>query len=413
MKLERFKEKNNKIIGVILFTIICLVLIGSVILYKTFASFEVNHHFNIINGTIEESSSVYFSFYVDNKLEKNMPQKNDGYIFDEENSYCGVLGNKDNTITVNFNEESWSVNVIGLKESRTKCNLKFVKGAYILGKPIKAITSGEGLYEVTHEEAKNLMNDGLKKSEYRYAGSNPNNYVLFNNELWRIIGLVNVITDKNTVEQRIKITKNDLYNITWSSEKINDWTQAEVMEILNTSYYNTLDKNAQNLIDENIIWNIGRSDTYNDVSANQFYERERGTITYNDEPYIWNKENSKENIFHSIGLIYASDYGYATNGNNLETRTQCLSNSLYDWYNYEYCYRNDWLWNTYYQWTMTTFKESNGVFSISSDGRINRDYNITAKDYSHITLYLKPTIKIINNDKDGSLENPYELILQS
>ena len=35
-------------------------------------------------------------------------------------------------------------------------------------------------------------------------GANPNNYVKFNNELWRIIGLV------NTPEgQRVKIIRND------------------------------------------------------------------------------------------------------------------------------------------------------------------------------------------------------------
>ncbi len=46
------------------------------------------------------------------------------------------------------------------------------------------------------------------KTEYRYAGINPNNYVTFNNEIWRIIGLVNVKTE-NGIEQRVKIVRAD------------------------------------------------------------------------------------------------------------------------------------------------------------------------------------------------------------
>ncbi len=127
MKLERFREKNNKMIGVVLFTIICILLIGSVILYKTFASFEVNHNFNIINGEIENSGDIYFAFYVDNNIQKEMPQKGSGVIFDKENSFCGVLGQKDSNVILDFNEDLWNVTISGLKDNHTKCNLFFKK----------------------------------------------------------------------------------------------------------------------------------------------------------------------------------------------------------------------------------------------------------------------------------------------
>ena len=38
------------------------------------------------------------------------------------------------------------------------------------------VTSGDGLYEDEYEEGR-----------YVYRGANPNNYIEFNNELWRII----------------------------------------------------------------------------------------------------------------------------------------------------------------------------------------------------------------------------------
>ncbi len=125
MKLERFKKRNNKVIGVVLFTIICILLIGSVILYKTFASFEVNHHFNIINGTIEDTGDIYFAFYYDGNIHKDMPSKDSGYILDESKSYCGILGEKEESIKPSLDRETWTIAVTGVTTSRTKCNLYF------------------------------------------------------------------------------------------------------------------------------------------------------------------------------------------------------------------------------------------------------------------------------------------------
>ena len=77
-------------------------------------------------------------------------------------------------------------------------------------KKIPVVTSGNGLYEVSHSDANitytsdSTAINNLKQTEYRFAGNNPNNYVNFNNEVWRVIGLV------NTPEgQRIKLVRNE------------------------------------------------------------------------------------------------------------------------------------------------------------------------------------------------------------
>ena len=44
------------------------------------------------------------------------------------------------------------------------------------GQDVEVVTSGDGLYEDQYEDGR-----------YVYRGSNPNNYIQFNNELWRII----------------------------------------------------------------------------------------------------------------------------------------------------------------------------------------------------------------------------------
>ena len=61
------------------------------------------------------------------------------------------------------------------------------------------------------------LTNGANDNNYRYSGSNPNNYVKFNNELWRIIGVINgkvkiirneaittrTYTDNNKIQKRL------------------------------------------------------------------------------------------------------------------------------------------------------------------------------------------------------------------
>ena len=44
------------------------------------------------------------------------------------------------------------------------------------------------MWAFTHEATEQLK----ATTDYRYIGANPNNYVKFNDELWRIIGVFDV-----------------------------------------------------------------------------------------------------------------------------------------------------------------------------------------------------------------------------
>ena len=46
-------------------------------------------------------------------------------------------------------------------------------------------------------------------TDYRYIGANPNNYVKFNDELWRIIGVFDTDDGTGKVEKRLKIIRNE------------------------------------------------------------------------------------------------------------------------------------------------------------------------------------------------------------
>ena len=88
MKLEKFKQRDPKKIGIIVFTVTCVLLIAGVFFYTSFASFQTKQDFNIIHGTVGSNGDLYFAFYVDDVILKTMPQKGEGYKINKEKTIC-------------------------------------------------------------------------------------------------------------------------------------------------------------------------------------------------------------------------------------------------------------------------------------------------------------------------------------
>ena len=119
MKLEKFKERDNKKVGILIFTVCCILLITGVYLYSSFAIYEQDQNFNVINGTVEDPGDLYFAFYVDDVISKTMPSKDSGYVLDTEKSSCT------NGATPLLNMDDWSLEVQNLTTTHTKCTLYF------------------------------------------------------------------------------------------------------------------------------------------------------------------------------------------------------------------------------------------------------------------------------------------------
>ncbi len=281
-----------------------------------------------------------------------------------------------------------------------------------------------------------LVLDETADNNLRYIGSNPNNYVFFNNELWRIIGVMNNMktNESDLGESRIKIIRTEpIGNYSWDSSNINDWTSSDAMKLLNENYereeiggslyWNATagncyvnkdnetsscdftstglkDETSKNMI-ANTLWNIGGTYEYNTLQTNHFYNYERGSIAYNDQPTTWNGK---------VGLLYPSDYGYATSGGNTTDRNTCLQKELFKWNdsNVSDCKINNWLLNSSIsQWTITPRASYSylafGVYNtgIIGDSSIYFAFGITP------TLYLKSNVKIVKGN--GSIETPFEL----
>ena len=113
------------------------------------------------------------------------------------------------------------------------------------------------------------------------------------------------------------------------------------------------------------LWYLGGSSTYNDVTASMFYERERGTTVYSGRDTSW---------VGKVGLMYPSDYGYATSGGSTTDRNACLNKELYNWKSSDFsdCKNNDWIFNSSSQWTITPHaSNSNNVFSLLNAGYVS------------------------------------------
>ncbi len=133
MKLKKFKERDNKKIGVVVFTLICLFLVSGAMLYRTFAIFEVKTNQNIINGQVQDKGDLEFAFYQDDgdqlgdHIVKTAPEKNSGYSLDTSSSYCVDLLNNQKVSNVNWNDEGWSIELKDITTTKTKCYLHFKK----------------------------------------------------------------------------------------------------------------------------------------------------------------------------------------------------------------------------------------------------------------------------------------------
>ena len=283
--------------------------------------------------------------------------------------------------------------------------------------------------------------------EYRYYGKTPNNYVWFNNELWRIIGAMDVDDGSGTagnvgnVDKRLKIIRaNSIGNYSWDSSDlntnlgygVNEWNQADLMTLLNSgAYYNrtagtcyTAQENATtpcNFSENsstpgltieakemigNAKWYLGAGpDTYQSLTCIDFYGYERGTDSGKQCSSGTKCDDSvtrKTYWTGQIGLIYPSDYGYSANMNS------CASTALNSYSTS--CRDSVWLYNNAnHQWTLTPYAFSSnafGVFRVDSTGYLDTNAAIHTRAVSPVT-YLLPDIKIL--DGDGTTERPFVL----
>ena len=279
----------------------------------------------------------------------------------------------------------------------------------------------DGLVAEEHQATEQLE----AVTDYRYTGADPNNYVSFNNELWRIIGVFPTEDASGNIENRIKIIRNEsIGSYSWDNKGSygsNDWSDSALQIVLNEgAYYNRttgncpsgengattacdfsttgLTEEAKSMIGE-AKWYLGG--TSSNATTSNWYTYERGTTVYSGRP---------TSFIGEIGLLYPSDYGYATSGGSTTSREECLAKELYSWSSSSYsdCKNNDWLYDSNLnQWAITPYSDDSiNVFSVRSAGYAG---NASAPRPNAVrpVLYLDSMVKITGGT--GTSSDPYTL----
>ena len=373
--------KNNKRIVICISLIVIMICTLLVISNKPKKTFEFN------GSTI--------ALLVDGKVSNTFPSKG---LYQIDITCDNAQGEWD--------IDNWKLDIKNIT-GNVSCNVSFTSNPKLLSNVVNTTsTSGE------------ISGNGLLyKSDYggRYKGNNPNNYIWYNGELYRIIGKTPVCTAVNTDNTcktwnnngLVKIIRNDSiggisYNANTTSSST--WVGSTVQKNLNEcflgqinsrnnttcatycySYYSSSQKpvakcdytqngiassgDYYNMIYDGVYWNIGVSGSTS-ISGTTQYEKE--------------KTNQTSSTI-KVGLMYASDYGYAINSG----------------------YKNNWLFAKGYEWTMTAYSSSDPVYV---GNHVGLNHGSAYVGYAvRPVLYLKSNVYVISGD--GSESNPYKIML--
>ena len=260
-----------------------------------------------------------------------------------------------------------------------------------------------GLYTITHP-ADNTLQIGATEdiTEYRYRGASPKNYVNFNNETWRIIGIFPTDDGTGKIENRIKIVRNEnIGNKRWDTTGLNNWARPATLNTeLNTTYLNSLTREAQSMIGDAKYYLGGITPTSNNGYTDtplQFYSYERKTKnTTSNEFYYGTYPNS---WVGKLSLMYVSDYGYAS--------SNCENKRIYGDNDIRGCNNTNWLYNIKIdEWLLPQYAGSNGyTFLVGSAGLIDHRIVGTFEGGVRPVLYLTSSVQITGGN--GTSTDPY------
>ena len=450
-------------------TILSLVLIVTIsIIYFTYSKFTSTNEVTAYETTVEPfiKNDYFIASYIDGEWFNEIPGKNDGYIVDKVVCDNGAVGTWDN--------EEWGINIRNATQ-KIKCSVFFIVKPVSVTEKITTLATTDTTNFASDDPDNNIRYIGANPNNYVYFNcSDYSNQSDSTCEKWRIIGVFkNVTKSDGTKEDLVKIVKDERLgneSFSWDYKKngvgtsttdygSNDWTDSQLMMMLNPTDYlksgYTIDNNIvkdskgqaiyQNMgsyyngtsgckpaatasgadftctsIDftstglkndltrnaiESVVWNLGGTASYNSASnglASHWYGYERGTTVYSGHATTWTGK---------VGLMYPSDYGYATAGGATTNRAACLAKELYNWdgSGVSDCKNNDYLYkSSYYQWTLAPSSSiANFVFGVGTGGYV--DFSSARNTYSvRPVAFLKSNISITDVGI-GTTESPFQL----
>ena len=363
-----------------------------------------------------------------------------GYDITNKKGLITLFSNREIT-TTSTKTENWNITVTfinyNLDQSKNAGNTfsgkvliqkeeyKFPLSEYV----ISQYTGTQGENSLYYHNS--TLTNGAGDNSYRYAGASDqvNNFVCFGSttspcptdNLYRIIGVF---------EDKVKLIKYDYANSNllgtdgdyggssipnssfykgsltsidtyyWSyiaaNKASNEWSTSLLNKInLNTNYLNNIGTTWSNLI-EDATWKVS-GHTTSGVTPSVMYTRE---ITNATKTYGPSDGTSK------IGLMYASDYGFAASSS---AWTKTLLNYNGNDANGTSIKTINWMYMGSYEWTITpNSSNSNRVFNLYRDGLVS-DIRADNGFGSRPVLYLKASVLYAGGA--GTKNSPITLVV--
>ena len=292
----------------------------------------------------------------------------------------------------------------------------------LLADYIKGLYTSQGANGIYYHTS-SLANSAGDNS-YRYAGSNPNNYVCFGSDvtpcpddnLYRIIGIFgdevklikwdyaksNLLGNNgnfynssytsvwwgSSSTYKGKLDQSTIPIYKWVTNNSNSWSSSYLNTInLNQNYLNNIGSLWSDFISVHT-WKIGEINYSYNNTVKSFFNVEI--------------ENTTNGTLYSakIGLMYVSDYGYAASP---EYWTALIGSS------FSSANDSDWLFMGLYDWTITRRLDYSSTWYVSPSGSVLAGYPASASDYHAVRpcFYLNSNVKYIGGS--GTQSEPFRI----
>lgn len=300
-------------------------------------------------------------------------------------------------------------------------------GPAVIVKEIVNSTDEDIKKQITEEKHETHNNDNSQvpntnTDEYRFIGDNniaKNNYVYFNCsdtknqtsstcDLYRIIGTSYVDDGNGNFEERIKLISVSEVNAPgedagkWDNAGSNNWSKSSLKTYLNGAFYDSINEKYRQLIGPAKYY-LGGSQNAN-ITRDQMFDYERKIA--NDESYNYFHPYNEDDTYWIgyIALMYASDFGYAT-------EKESCKNVLLSNYSSNACGDN-WIYRIDKQpspsWLLNQVSSKYNDAYYTDNTGISNSISVSASDHpSHPVFYLVSSAEFVAGD--GTLAHPYQL----
>ena len=340
---------------------------------------------------------------------------------DHYNELRFIGANPPNYVKFNDNQ-TWRI--IGIFDGKLKLVSSPI-GNYSWDTSKETVNRGLGVNEWSQSDLMKLLNPGYESNTDLKCKTNTT-YVSNNGDGYAIVNCGD--NSSSAYEATNPLVNNSLY---WNASSGLCYTYGNY-QASNCDFTSTglKDDTSKNMIDT-VSWNLGSNSASVNIwnvngvgliTGQYTYEFERGNLNgkqCSNAYYCSDQIDRTLTWTGKVGLIYPSDYIYATSGGSTYDRDTCLSkhagyvssNDVLNWVNtYTDCKNNDWLLNTsMWTWSLSPRAFSSYsylVFYVNSTGYVNSYHALNAGSVRPV-VYLKSSVKITRGD--GTQSKPFEL----